>query len=230
MIKLLVSSFYNTLIDEEDAIPTSTMFELDRVREQNIKFAITTNNLEEEVLYYNQDYPFIDYIISLNGSILHDLSKDKWTFLKSFTKEELDSIEQSFPKKEIYYYTKDSRYSTIPGETVYKVEIVCGKKKLKELPQLPFQISYFQRNKEVFLEIGKNTPYEALKEIIEEENISEKEVLGIIGNDSEEEILNHIENIYVVRNSSKELKGKTKKTTTTNKNKGVENVTKKEIK
>ena len=230
MIKLLVSSFYNTLIDEEDAIPTSTMFELDRVREQNIKFAITTNNLEEEVLYYNQDYPFIDYIISLNGSILHDLSKDKWTFLKSFTKEELDSIEQSFPKKEIYYYTKNNRYSTIPRENVYKVEIVCGKKKLKELPQLPFQISYFQRNKEVFLEIGKNTPYEALKGIMEEENISEKEILGIIGNDSEEEILNHIENIYVVRNASKELKEKTKKTTTTNKNKGVENVTKKEIK
>ncbi len=70
MIKMFISSFYNTLIDEEDAIPTTTMLAIDQLKQKNILITIITNRLQNEVLYYNKDYPFIDYIISLNGSII----------------------------------------------------------------------------------------------------------------------------------------------------------------
>ena len=38
MKKMIINSFYNTLIDKEDAIPLSTMLEIERVRKNNYKF------------------------------------------------------------------------------------------------------------------------------------------------------------------------------------------------
>ena len=76
MIRMLISSFYNTLIDKEDAIPMSTMLEIDKLRNKGILFSVCTNKSKEDILYYNHDYPFIDYIISLNGCNIYDVRKD----------------------------------------------------------------------------------------------------------------------------------------------------------
>ncbi len=221
MIKIVFSSFYNTLIDEEDAIPTSTMFELDRIKQKGIKFCILTNRLSDEVLYYNHDYPFIDYIISLNGSIIYDVNNDKEVLLKSFTNKELEEIEKIFNKKEILFYTKNNIYSNIPQDTVYKVEIKGTKKN-----NTKYYSSILKRGKESCLELTKNTTLDALKQL----KVNQEEILGVIGNNSEELILDNIDNIYVVRNASKELKDKTDKITKSNKQKGFELVLKKEIK
>ena len=64
MIKMVVSGFYNTLLDEEEAIPTSTMLEIERIRQKGVAFTICTNRLYTEVLDYNKDFPFLDYIVS----------------------------------------------------------------------------------------------------------------------------------------------------------------------
>jgi hydroxymethylpyrimidine pyrophosphatase-like HAD family hydrolase len=42
MIKIVVSSFYNTLINYEEAIDASTMLEIDRIRNKGILFTILT--------------------------------------------------------------------------------------------------------------------------------------------------------------------------------------------
>jgi len=220
MIKMLVSSFYNTLIDEEDAIPTSTMLEIDRMRQKGIKLVILTNRFEEEVLYYNHDYPFIDYIISLNGSKIRDVNKNKITYQPAFTTEELEEIEKEYPRKEIFFYLKDRVETTIPQEKVYKVEIkgIKAKKKSK------YYTFIFKKDKDYFLEICKNSYVNALK------TISKEEMIAILGNDSEKELIESIEKTYVVRNAPKEMKEKAKYTTKSNKCKGVETVIKKEIK
>ena len=70
MIRMLISSFYNTIIDKEDAIPMSTMLEIDKLRKKGILFSVCTNRDKDEVLYYNHDYPFMDYIIAYNGNYL----------------------------------------------------------------------------------------------------------------------------------------------------------------
>ena len=59
MIRMIVSSFYNTIIDEEDAIPTSTMFELDSYKEKGSVFTVLTNRGIDEVLYYNETDDFL---------------------------------------------------------------------------------------------------------------------------------------------------------------------------
>ena len=43
MIRLLVTSFYNTLIDEEDAIPTSTMFAFDKLKAKDLSLSFLIN-------------------------------------------------------------------------------------------------------------------------------------------------------------------------------------------
>ena len=222
MIKYLVSSFYNTMIDEEDAIPTSTMFELDRVKQKNIKFIVLTNRLKEDVLYYNHDYPFIDYIISLNGSIITEVETNKNIFLKSFTKEELDHIQTKYSKKEIYYYTENTVENSIPQESVYKIEI----KGIKKNIETEYNTSILKRNKEYFLEICKNNSLDTLEKL----KIKEDELLGIIGNESEENLLKKYKKVFVVKNASKKLKDKTKNITKSNKQKGLEQVLKEVIK
>ncbi len=221
MIKMLVCSFYNTLIDEEDAIPTSTMLEIDRLRQKNIKITLLTNRLQDEVIYYNHDYPFIDYIISLNGSIIMDVNKNKEMTFNVFTKKELEEIRNNYSPKEILFYTKDKVYNSIPQESVYKIEVKNTK---KEYPK--FYNSLFKYDKETFLEISKNNNFEALKKL----GINNNDIISIIGNNSDIEILNNINNTYVVKNASKELRDKTTKITKSNKNKGVELVIKNKIK
>ena len=218
MIKMLVSSFYNTIIDEEDAIPTSTMLMIDQMRQQKVLLTIMTNRLQEEVLYYNHDYPFIDFIISLNGSIIYDVNHNKTIELRSFTKKELEEIKEEFKNKEINYYTKEDVFKDIPQESVYKIEI----KGVKQWKKGKYNTSLLKRGKETFLEICKNTPYDAIQKL----KIKEDEIVSIIGNESEESILKHIKDTYVVRNASKKLKENTSLLTKSNKSKGVEAIIK----
>ena len=220
MIKMIVCSFYNTLIDEEDAIPTSTMLELDRIKQKEIKLTILTNRLLEDVLYYNQDYPFIDYVIALNGSILYDVKENQKKLYDSFTKEELLEIQKKYEKKEIIYYTENASWTELPEDKVYKVEVKGIKKNIVS----QYHTSIFQRNKEFFLEITKNS-YSSTIQDLKEENL-----LGIIGNESEKELLEEKYKIYVVRNAPKGLKEKTSFLTKSNLQKGVELVIKKVIK
>ena len=218
MIKMLVCSFYNTLIDEEDAIPTSTMLEIDRLRQKGIKVTLLTNRLQDELIYYNHDYPFIDYIISLNGSVILDVNQNKEMTFNAFTKKELNEIEKYYSKEEISFYTKDKVYNSIPQEAVYKVEIKNTNKKISK-----YYNSIFKIEKESYLEISKNSIYEALKKL----KINSSELLCIIGNNSELELVNKLDNLYVVRNASSTLKNKADNIIKSNTKKGVEEVLKK---
>ena len=53
MIRIVVSSFYNTLINLEEAIPTSTMLEIDRIRNtlDNISVNIQANRNKNKKKY-----------------------------------------------------------------------------------------------------------------------------------------------------------------------------------
>ena len=71
MIKMITSSFYNTLIDEEGAIPTSSMLLLDSFKKKGSFFSIVSNRGIEDILYYNESFPFIDFILAYNGSMYY---------------------------------------------------------------------------------------------------------------------------------------------------------------
>ena len=134
MIKMVVSSFYNTLIDSEEAIPSSTIVEIERIRSNGIKFAVCTNGLNREVLDYNKDFPFIDYIISLNGSYVYDVKKERSILNKKLTKNNISKIIKLFPNSKIYYYTEDNFIDYYREDIdIYKIEIEILDIKEKEL-------------------------------------------------------------------------------------------------
>lgn len=228
MIKIIVSSFYNTLINKEEAIEMSTMLEIDRIRNKGILFTISTNGLYKEVLDYNKDFPFIDYIISLNGSYVYDVLNKKCVYKQKISKLDVKKIYQSLKKYKIYYYTEDkicTNYNEVINKDVYKIEVETDNLTIENEN---CRYSYLEKDNKKYLEIisSKCNSYIALNKINEINNILKDETLVIIGNDSDIELLNNIDNNYVVENSSKKLKSLSQHKTKSNINNGVEKVLK----
>ena len=222
MKRMMISSFYNTLIDKEDAIPMSTMLEIDKLRKKGILFSVCTNRDKEDVLYYNHDYPFIDYIISFNGNYIYDVNNDKCIYSNPLKTRVIKEIEKLFNDSKIIYYKEDNM--------VYKIEIEVSKKKIctiNKLSNIDVYSSIFKYNKEYFIEITSSNIANAVKYLSTKLKLSPTDIASVIGNLSEKELIDNIENTYVVSNSPKELKKLTSKKTKSNNSKGVENIIKK---
>ena len=138
MIKMVASSFYNTLIDKEEAIPMSTMLQIDRIRNNNIKFTILTNKSHNELTYYNKDFPFIDYIVSFNGNYVIDINKNKAIYKNPLTNKKINNILEKYKNQKILLYSEDSVYEkeNYNGQTIYKIEIEL-KRKLPLILKIP---------------------------------------------------------------------------------------------
>ena len=96
MKKMVINSFYNTLIDKEDAIPLSTMLEIERIRKNGNKFVILTNRSAEELEFYNRDFPFIDYIITFNGNYVLDVENKKCLLDIKLREEDIEFIKEEY--------------------------------------------------------------------------------------------------------------------------------------
>ena len=227
MIKIIVSSFYNTLINEEEAIPTSTMLEIDRIRNKKILFTISTNGNYKEILDYNKSYPFVDYIISLNGSYVYDVVNNKCLYKQKIAKNDIKKIYNSFKNYMINYYTDTSilnNYNETLDKDIYKIEIEDYSD--INIENINCNLSILEKNNKKYLEITSNkcNSYIALQKINTINNINEKEVLVIVGNDSDIELLKNTSNSYIIGNASSKLKKQAKKKTMSNNEHGVEKV------
>lgn len=214
MTKMLVVDFYNTLINREDAISTSTMLGIDTLKQEGIKLTIITNRLLDEVLYYNESYPFIDYIISLNGGVIYDVSNNKKIYGKKLDEKTINSIMDNYSNYDIEYY-KDN-------EDIYKLEVQLRRKDIKDIGNYKYPV--FRLDNNYYLEISNNNSYDALKEIMKIENIKSSEIVAVIGNLSEKDFISKIDDTYVVSNALKELKNMTDNRTKSNNSNGVLNV------
>ena len=224
-MRMLISSFYNTLINKEEAISFSTMLEIDKLRKKDILFSICTSRSHEEVLYYNHDYPFIDYIISYNGNCIYDVKKKKNIYKNPLKKTLIKKVEEIFKDKKIIYY-KDNK-------DIYKLEIKIKRKELdlvNKLENLNIYTSIFILNKDYYIEITNNNTYEGINALKTKLKIDNNDIITVIGNLAEKEIIANIKKTYVVSNAPKELKEKANYKTKSNNLKGVEQVIKKETK
>ena len=83
MYKMMVSSFYNTLINKDEAIALDTMLNIDRIRSKGILFTVSTSALFRTIIDYNDSYVFSDYISCYNGAYLYDMNNDKVLYKKN---------------------------------------------------------------------------------------------------------------------------------------------------
>ena len=220
-MRMFISSFYNTLIDKEEAIPFSTMLEIDKLRRKGILFSICTNRSYKDVLYYNHDYQFIDYIISYNGNYIYDVIKEKCLYKKPLTKTIIKKVADIFNNKEIIYYKEQ--------DIIYKLEIKISNREknlINRLNDLDVSTGIFKYNNNYYLEIMMKNTYEGIKELLKKLKINNNETTTVIGNLSEKEVLDNINNSYVVSNAPKELKDLSNYKTKSNNSKGVEQVIK----
>ena len=234
MIKMVVSSFYNTLINSEEAISTKTMIEIERIRKKGILFVVTTNRLYKEVLEYNKDFPFIDYIVSLNGSCLYNVEKNTVIFKKKLTHTKIKKISEIVKNQGIMYYTTNERYDDITNtenQDIYKIEIdlsTITEKEQNEIKKMKVNTSILKKEEKDYLEI---TNYHAnmftgVDQIALKNNISLDEIITISGNESEINIVQNIKKSYIVKNASPSLKTITKKQTSSCNENGVEEIIK----
>lgn len=226
MIKMVACSFYNTLIDKEDAIAMSTMLQIDKIRNKNIKFTVLTNRSFNEVLYYNRDFPFIDYIISYNGNCILDVNNNKIIYKNYLDKKYIKEILNKYKDNKIYLYSENEVLDKFNYNNydIYKIEIELKRKDLKNISSNLSVLKYRNKN---YLEITATEDYSCLINLLRKLNINKDELLLIIGNDSEKLLIKDIPNTYIIGNSSKLLKDLTIKKTSSNNFKGVEKVIKK---
>lgn len=230
MIKMVVSSFYNTIINEEDAIPASTMLEIERIRQKGILFTLCTNRQYKEILEYNRDFPFVDYIISLNGSVVYDVAKEKVIYQKKLTKTNINKIYKFFPDIEYIFYSSDEIYKNIndiSDKDIYKIEIELNdnEKIIKDkLKNLPINISTFELNDKKYLEITSNqaSMFSGVDKISLKQDLDLSNIISISGNDSDISLVKNIKRNFIVKNASKELKKYAYKIVKSNYEKGVE--------
>ena len=230
MIKMVVSSFYNTIINDEDAIPTSTMLEIDRIRQKGILFSLCTNRQYKEILDYNKDFPFVDYIIALNGSIVFDVAKEKIIYQKKLTKTNINKIYKFLPDLEYIFYSEKEVYKNIADiedKDIYKIEIeISDNEKIirDKLKNLPINISVFELNNKKYIEIASNqaSMFSGVDKISLKKDLDLSNIISISGNDSDISLVKNIKRNFIVKNASKELKKYAYKIVKSNCEKGVE--------
>lgn len=224
MKKMFVSSFYNTLLNKEEAIPTSTMFSIDNMKQQNTYLTILTNRMLSDVLYYNRDYPFIDYVIALNGSIIYDVEKERYLAKTPLDQDIVEEVDDVFKNEIVTYYTLNKYYPYKPKDEVYKIEIKSTKKNKNRLDILKIKYTTFKYDNNEYLEISNTTPYNSLIALANKLKLNTNNIMGVVGNLSEKEIIKELDNFYVVSNSPKLLKQETLDRTKSCEAKGVESI------
>lgn len=240
MYKMVVSDFYDTLINKEESIDINTMLEIDRVRKNGVLFVVATSRLFRTIMDYNSSYLFSDYVISYNGSYIYDCMKEKVvyqrklpvTLLKKLIK--LKQFDMAFLSlNETHYINKDYKYDygtpiedldefiEYDGKNIYEVIVHYKKKDLDEIIKYikNLDVNYFFRKngKDTFIEIVYNDidKYEAVKMIRDKLKITNKEILSIGASSNDYELIKHTFGICV-SNGEKEIK-KISKSVTSNK-------------
>ena len=240
MYKMIVSDFYDTLINKEESIDINTMLEIDRVRNNNVLFVVATSRLFRTIMDYNSSYIFCDYIISYNGSYIYDCKRDKVVYqrkipvslIKKLVK--LKQFDMAFLSlNEIYYLNKDYNYDygnlitdldefiDYDAKNIYEVLVHYKKKDLDEIIKYikNLGVNYFFRKigKDTFIEIVYNDidKYEGVRMIADKLEISDKEIISVGASSNDYELIKNTYGICVA-NGEKEIK-KISKSVTSNK-------------
>ncbi len=117
--KMFVCGFDGTLIDEEEAIPMTTVLAIDQYRMLGGKFVIATERVPASIFFYNQDFNFLDYIVACNGAYIYDQMREKAIYKKPLGKTLIRTIKQSFETVAVIYFCTPSAWH-LYASTIYQ--------------------------------------------------------------------------------------------------------------
>lgn len=257
MYRLFVSDFDGTLLDSDEAIPLSTMVEIDRIRRDGVKFAVASDRILKSVLDYNRDFPFLDYVISCDGAYVYDVVHRKALLKKPLQVSIIKKIKKLYSNCELYLDTvqekylckNDIVYSEIKNcrisfsefyeahkNLIYQLEIKFFTKKdrdnaFRELEELQLKAHFMKKdqkkNYRIIIVSNDSSKVFGLEKICKKEHLSLEQVV-YVGDDEEDiPILLSVGQSAVVSNGSKKAKKVANVQTSSNETKGVEKVIKK---
>lgn len=241
MYKLIVSSFLNTIINDYEEIPMSTVVLIDELRRSGIKFVIATGKDIDSIIYYNRDFPFNDYLITSNGAYIYDMNKNKVIFKKNIGIRTIKRIIKSYYDKSIIYLTNDSRINLISNEkdkfieenknNIYKIDLyfenkLTAEQSLKEISLLELDINTNLQiyNDKYYIEITHSSASKdkALELIAKKLKIDMKDIISFGSGYSDMEIIKKVGYGVAMKNACKKLKSVANDITLDNNSKGVE--------
>ncbi len=257
MYRLFVSDFDGTLLDSDEAIPLSTMVEIDRIRRDGVKFAVASDRILKSVLDYNRDFPFLDYVISCDGAYVYDVVHRKALLKKPLQVSIIKKIKKLYSNCELYLDTvqekylckNDIVYSEIKNRRIsfsefyeahknliYQLEIKFFTKKdrdnaFRELEELQLKAHFMKKDQKkdyrIIIVSNDSSKVFGLEKICKKEHLSLEQVV-YVGDDEEDiPILLSVGQSAVVSNGSKKAKKVASVQTSSNETKGVEKVIKK---
>lgn len=257
MYRLFVSDFDGTLLDSDEAIPLSTMVEIDRIRRDGVKFAVASDRILKSVLDYNRDFPFLDYVISCDGAYVYDVVHRKALLKKPLQVSIIKKIKKMYSNGELYLdtvqekylYKNDIVYSEVKNRLVsfsefyethknliYQLEIKFSTKKdrdnaFRELEELQLKAHFIKKDQKkdyrIIIVSNDSSKVFGLEKICKKEHLSLEQVV-YVGDDEEDiPILLSVGQSAVVSNGSKKAKKVANVQTSSNETKGVEKVIKK---
>lgn len=257
MYRLFVSDFDGTLLDSDEAIPLSTMVEIDRIRRDGVKFAVASDRILKSVLDYNRDFPFLDYVISCDGAYVYDVVHRKALLKKPLQVSIIKKIKKLYSNCELYLDTvqekylckNDIVYSEIKNRRIsfsefyeahknliYQLEIKFFTKKdrdnaFRELEELQLKAHFIKKDQKkdyrIIIVSNDSSKVFGLEKICKKEHLSLEQVV-YVGDDEEDiPILLSVGQSAVVSNGSKKAKKVANVQTSSNETKGVEKVIKK---
>lgn len=241
MYKLIVSSFLNTIINDYEEIPMSTVALIDELRRSGIKFVIATGKDIDSIIYYNRDFPFNDYLITSNGAYIYDMNKNKVIFKKNIGIRTIKRIIKSYYDKSIIYLTNDSRINLISNEkdkfieenknNIYKIDLyfenkLTAEQSLKEISLLELDINTNLQiyNDKYYIEITHSSASKdkALERIAKKLKIDMKDIISFGSGYNDIEIIKKTGYGVAMKNACKKLKSVANDITLDNNSKGVE--------
>lgn len=108
MYRMVVTDFDGTLINKDEAIPISTIVEIDRIRKNNKLFVIATGRILKSILIYNRDFPFIDYVIALNGAYVYDVNLKKVIYKENIKASIVKKLQKLYSNNNIYFCSENN--------------------------------------------------------------------------------------------------------------------------
>ena len=241
MYKLIVSSFLNTIINDYEEIPMSTVALIDELRRSGIKFVIATGKDIDSIIYYNRDFPFNDYLITSNGAYIYDMNKNKVIFKKNIGIRTIKRIIKSYYDKSIIYLTNDRTRNLISNEkdkfieenknNIYKIDLyfenkLTAEQSLKEISLLELDINTNLQiyNDKYYIEITHSSASKdkALERIAKKLKIDMKDIISFGSGYNDIEIIKKTGYGVAMKNACKKLKSVANDITLDNNSKGVE--------
>lgn len=235
MYKMVVSKFEDALIDKEEVISASTVIEIDNIRRRGIPFVIFTEGCLNDILDYNIDFPFIDYIISYGGAYLYDVVDNRVIYKKNLTKKVISTIAYHFSYYDIYGFTENEKIliDKIGDQKIYKLVIKYSNKgslndierQLNELKlNIHFDIKKCGKSYLVEIISGYASKNVAVEKICDIKKIKLEEVVAIGVDDRDISLLKTVGCPVAMENGSSQVKKIAKIITKSNDDGGVKSI------